>query len=133
MKQINNLVIIDDDDIYLFLTRKAISESNIPVTITTFSNGKDAIEFLKSTCSIKELLPEVIFLDLTMPVMDGWGFLEEYSRIQESLAKQIRIYVVSSSISPHDIERARSFEMVTDYIIKPVTRDMYLDIVKNLN
>ena len=66
-------------------------------------------------------IPDVIFLDLNMPIMDGWEFLDEFLKIPRSLKKRITLYVVSSSIDPRDINRAKSISLVEDYLIKPIT------------
>ncbi|OPZ98603.1 MAG: hypothetical protein BWY70_01181 [Bacteroidetes bacterium ADurb.Bin408] len=67
-----------------------------------------------------------------MPVMDGWEFLEEYIMLQPKLEKKITIYIISSSINPRDIERASTINAVTDFIIKPVTREKFTEIIKQL-
>ena len=76
MKTIKNLTLIDDDDIFVFLTKKAIESTNLVELIKVFGNGLDAINFLKENSDDVDSLPEVILLDLSMPIMDGWQFLE---------------------------------------------------------
>lgn len=132
MKQIDTLMMVDDDQVYLYLAKKAILDAGVTRNIMLMYNGRDALDYLEKNRQSETELPELIFLDLTMPVMDGWEFLEEYTQLQPRIGKPIIIYVVSSSISPDDIERARNISTVTDYLIKPVTREMYLEIVKNL-
>lgn len=132
MKQLDTLMMVDDDQVYLYLAKKAILDAGVTRNIMLMYNGRDALDYLEKNRHSETELPELIFLDLTMPVMDGWEFLEEYTQLQPRIGKPIIIYVVSSSISPDDIERARNISTVTDYLIKPVTREMYLDIVKNL-
>jgi CheY-like chemotaxis protein len=79
-------------------------------------------------------LPEVIFLDLSMPIMDGWQFLDEFTSLSLKTDKteKILIYICSSSISPHDITKAKEISSVTDFIIKPVTKDKLAEIVMSL-
>lgn len=132
MKPLNNLFLIDDDDTFVFLTKRIIQSTNIANQIKVFSNGKDAIDFLYEVADKKDLLPEVIFLDLSMPILDGWGFLEEFVRLKPKLGKKITIYIVSSSVSPHDLERAKNISVVSDFIIKPLTREKLLEVIKNL-
>ena len=72
------LIMVDDDEIFIYLTKKAIDSVNIVDLIKVFGNGLDAIDFLKAHAHKPEELPEIIFLDLSMPIMDGWQFLEEY-------------------------------------------------------
>jgi len=69
----------------------------------------------------KKNIPEIIFLDINMPVMDGWEFLDKFTQIENKLDKTITLYVVSSSINPVDIERAKNTNAVKDYLVKPVT------------
>ncbi len=132
MPKINTLYLVDDDDIFQFLTRRIIEETRLVGEIKVFSNGLRALEFLKSVQDTPEALPEIILLDLSMPVMDGWDFLEEYIMLRPFLGKKINIYVVSSSITPSDIQRAQSISEVTDYIIKPVTIEKFAEIVRSL-
>lgn len=128
----NTLYLVDDDDIFQFLTRRIIEETKLVKEIKVFSNGLRALEFLKSIQDIPEALPEIILLDLSMPIMDGWDFLEEYIMLRPFLGKKISIYIVSSSIAPSDIRRAQSISEVTDYIIKPVTVEKFEEIVRSL-
>src|SRR5690606_15811942 len=96
MKSIKNLFLVDDDEIFTFLTKRTIEETQLVDQIKIFSNGQDAIEFLENAAGNKDLLPEVILLDINMPILDGWGFLEEYVLLQSSIGKKITIYVVST-------------------------------------
>lgn len=132
MKKIDTICLVDDDNFFLFLTQKVIEGANLVNQVKLFPNGHEAIEFLKSAQVNKEELPEVILLDLNMPVLDGWGFLEEYLLIQPDLGKKITIYIVSSSIDPADFERARSISAVTDFIVKPVSKEKLLEVLRNM-
>lgn len=114
--------IIDDDKIYVNLVRKIIEIKKLSKNLIIFKNGREALEYFQKNLSSfsEDSLPEIIFLDLNMPVMDGWEFLNEFIKIKNELSKKIQLYVVSSSIDPRDLERAKSFNMVTDYLIKPI-------------
>lgn len=132
MKDMKTLTLIDDDDIFVFLTKKTIQLTNLVDLIKVFGNGLDAINYLKENHDKPELLPEIILLDLSMPIMNGWQFLEEFTKINPSMGKKITIYICSSSISHDDISRARSINEVSDYIIKPITKDKLIDLIKHL-
>lgn len=121
--------LIDDDDIYQFTAKKIIERINPAQKILTFSNGKEAIEYLTHNFSSKEL-PDVIFLDINMPVMNGWEFLEAYDRVKGELQKPITIYMVSSSIDEQDRLKSKSFKTVKDYISKPLDKHMLINILK---
>lgn len=124
--------LIDDDDIYVFLTKKTILKVLEEVDVEVFPDGQKALNHLKAISDQPELLPDVIFLDLNMPVMDGWEFLTEYQQISSSFARKNQLYIVSSSISPHEMERSRSISAVTEFIIKPLVKEKFLEIMRNL-
>jgi CheY-like chemotaxis protein len=132
MRPINIVALIDDDEIVRFMESKVIESTNLVNRIKTFSNGEEAINFLKSNSKNPDLLPEIILLDLNMPIMDGFGFLEKYIILEPKLGKKITIYVVSSSISPADIERINQISEVSDFIIKPITKEKFEKIVSIL-
>src|ERR1700742_4250180 len=99
-----NIFLIDDDKLFVFLTKKSIQEADIVAHIKEFGDGQAAIEYIKEIASNAELLPDIIFLDLSMPIMDGWEFLKEYSLLRPKFAKKVALYIVSSSISPEEWE-----------------------------
>jgi CheY-like chemotaxis protein len=124
--------LIDDDDIYVFLTKKTILKVREDVDVEVFSDGLQAITHLKEVQGQPDLLPDVIFLDLNMPVMDGWGFLKEYQDLAPAFARRNELYIVSSSISPHEIERSKSIPEVSEFIIKPLVKEKFLEILGKL-
>lgn len=132
MNPIRTLLIIDDDEVFVYLTKKTIQQTNLINLINVFGNGLDAINFLKENIDNPDSLPEIILLDLSMPIMDGWDFLEDYLLLMPTLSRKINIYIVSSSISPFDIVKAKSISAVSDYIIKPITREKLIEIIKPL-
>src|SRR5258708_13831690 len=85
-----------------------------------FTDGELAIDHLRTISDRPDLLPDIIFLDLSMPVMDGWEFLEEYSQLRGKLTKDIALFIVSSSITPEEVERSKTYAAVTDFFIKPL-------------
>ena len=124
--------LIDDDDIFVFLTKKTILKVSADVDVEVFSDGLQAITHLKEVAADPDKLPDIIFLDLNMPVMDGWEFLDEYERIYTSLARKNQLYIVSSSISPYEMERSRNISSVSEFIIKPLVKEKFLEILENL-
>lgn len=115
--------IIDDDSMYVNLVKRIVEAKNLCENLMVFKNGKDALNYFEAilTNLDKKSIPEIIFLDLNMPIMDGWEFLDNFTNIKNKLSKIITLYIVSSSINPVDIERARKINTVQDYLIKPVT------------
>lgn len=133
MKPVKKLFLIDDDEIFVYLTRKTIESTNKIDEIKVFNDGQEAVKFLKKNSTNTEELPDIIFLDLNMPVMDGWEFLEEYIILEPKFKKRVILYLVSSTISPYDIERANSIGVVTDLLIKPLEKDRIIELLKNFN
>ena len=116
----------------MYLTRRIIASINCPCQINEFTDGELAISHLTSIGERTELLPDVIFLDLSMPVMDGWEFLKEYSELKPKLKKDIALFIVSSSISPQEVERSKGYRAVTDFLIKPVEKRKIIEIMDNV-
>lgn len=127
--------IIDDDKIYVNLVRKIIEIKKLSENLLIFKNGKEALDYFQLIMGnmTEDKLPDIIFLDLNMPVMDGWEFLSEFIKIKNNFEKKITLYVVSSSIDPRDLERAKSFTMVTDYLIKPIELKKFEKIFEKNN
>ena len=132
MNRIKNLFLVDDDDIFIFLSKKDIEHSDLVEKITVFNNGLDALNFIKENINNPELLPEIILLDIAMPIMDGWQFLKEYEKINSGIEKTITIYMCTSSISPDDISRTKEISAVSDYLIKPITGEKVIEIMNKL-
>ena len=132
MNKIHNVTIVDDDKLFAFKTKKAIESTNLVEQIRIFGNGLEFITFLMDSINNHEPLSDIILLDLNMPIMDGWQFLEEFIVLPPRLNKKILVYVVSSSIAEQDIERAKALSSVSDFIVKPVSKDKILHVLKNL-
>jgi CheY-like chemotaxis protein len=129
IKPINTVCVVDDDKIYVYGLKKLIALKQLCPNLIEFPNGKEAIDFLMDPENA-EKLPDVIFLDINMPVMDGWDFMESFAQIKPHLGKKITVYMVSSSINQEDIDRAKSISDITDYVVKPVTHDKLLELFR---
>jgi CheY-like chemotaxis protein len=114
------ICLIDDDRIYQFTAKRIIELVAPSQKILIFSNGKEAIDFFSKGELQLEQLPDVIFLDINMPIMNGWEFLEAYKDVKTEVRKEITIYMVSSSLDEKDILRSRKFIDVKDFIVKPL-------------
>ncbi len=115
-----SIFLIDDDIIYLTLARKIISSADERYQITEFMKADEAIDFLAENQKKPDLLPNFIFVDLSMPVMDGWSFLDQYEKLRGGMSKAIDLYIVTSSISLEDIDRSKNYDAVKDFYIKPI-------------
>ncbi|MEQ8552752.1 MAG: response regulator [Cyclobacteriaceae bacterium] len=121
MNKVHRLFIVDDDNLFTHITSLVVGDSDLVEEVKVYSNGKEVYDYLQINQHAPEKLPDVILLDLSMPIMDGWGFLDKFMKLNLNAAKEIEIYICSSSISPEEIEKARSMSVVSDYIIKPLT------------
>lgn len=119
MKKINIACIIDDDPIFVFGTKRIMQLINFCDSIIVFENGKEAHDHLKAIILANEPQPDVILLDLNMPIWDGWQFLDEFTKIPNE--NKITIYLITSSVDPADVEKAKNYDAVSSYIIKPIT------------
>lgn len=132
MSNLLKTCIVDDDLIYRFTMVKTLESIKLPMDIMVFSDGEKAINFMLDNLDNEPEYPDVIFLDIDMPVMDGFQFMEEFIKIKPRIGKSITIYMVSSSIDPVDIERANNISAISDYIIKPIGLVRLKEIMENL-
>jgi len=123
------IALIDDDKVFQLTASRTIKASQLSDQILQFDNGEEALHFLRNNAANSANLPDYIFLDINMPFVDGWMFLDDYDHLKTNLTKPILIYMVSSSIDPRDMERARKNSNVNDYIIKPVSRDKFIELL----
>lgn len=114
-----NVVIVDDDSVVLFLHKVLIEYSDLPSACASFKNGKDALDHISSD-GVNET-PYLVLLDINMPVMNGWDFLEAIQ--QQEYRKNIYVAMVTSSINSKDAEQARHYSQVIDYLEKPLKKE----------
>ncbi|MGV3509772.1 MAG: response regulator [Sphingobacteriaceae bacterium] len=120
----SKVFIIDDDPIHQRIAQIMIAKHKLFDEFVSYTEAGEALEVLENNTDVTESLPDVILLDLNMPVIDGWGFLEKFDKIKTSLAKEIRIFIVSSSVDEKDISRSQSYSSVKGFISKPLTPDI---------
>ncbi|MDO6517892.1 response regulator [Zobellia uliginosa] len=125
-----HLCIIDDDEIYRFVTIQSVKFLGMEHKSSVFSNGEDALSFISENLDKPAVLPDIILLDIDMPIMDGFQFLEGYRPVAPQIVKPIDIYMVSSSVDPEDIKRAKAYPTVVNYISKPLNSDVLKGIIE---
>lgn len=123
------ILCVDDDPITLMLCKKVIQKSLLSKEIITAQNGEEALEYFKNLNDLKSQntavnLPQLVFLDLNMPVMGGWEFLDEFNTTHYKHVNTIKIVVLSSTVDPDDLEKANTYPMVIDFLPKPITTSM---------
>lgn len=124
-----NICLIDDDKIYQFTAKKIIESTNFTQGLMSFLNGQEALDSFNFHQNDISKLPDIIFLDINMPVKDGWQFLEEFKLMAPNIGKKIVIFMVSSSVDDYDIKKSKEYEVVTDYIIKPINKDRFIELI----
>lgn len=129
MKKIN-LLIIDDDELNLFIISRTIEKTGYEVELVSKNDGQEALEFLVELMDNDKPLPDLIFVDIHMPVMNGWEFLEHYGHINRK--NNIPVYMLSSSVYDMDRARAKTFDTLKDFISKPIYVAQLAKIFENV-
>ena len=114
------LCVVDDDKIFTYLLKRIIEKAKIAREIIFFENGRDAMDYLNSHKEDALKLPQLILLDINMPILDGWQFLNEYGKLKPDVPRPISICMMSSSSEVEDYDRAMCSGHVMDYLQKPV-------------
>ena len=126
VKKYHTVMLIDDNEIDNLINQKMIEAASIAENIYTHTGAKSAIEFLRNMEKLEvadKVLPDVIFLDIDMPLMDGFQFLHEFERLTNVAKKKCKIVMLTSSINPQDFNRSKKYENVRLYLNKPLSHD----------
>lgn len=120
----SHIVLIDDDAITNIVNRKIINFNFPTVRVSTYTDATRALNQLQqwAETNVKEL-PDFIFLDINMPVMDGWEFLDEFATLPPTAQQKTKVVMLTSSIDIHDITKAKTYKLVTDFLSKPLDKD----------
>jgi CheY-like chemotaxis protein len=124
MSSIQRLYLIDDDKVFNVIHSKIIMHTAPVKNIHSFEDAGVALEKLRDlSVTNPDEIPDMILLDINMPEMDGWAFLEEFENLPGATLKKCSIYLLTSSIDPSDIEKSKTYQVVSDFISKPLTPD----------
>lgn len=121
MKKIEKVCIIDDDSIFIYGAKRLMKETNFCENLTVFNNGQDALESFHDILKAGEELPFILFLDINMPIMTGWEFLDSFIEIVGRTNATVSVYIMSSSVDPRDLDQVLNYPIVKGYILKPLT------------
>jgi len=119
----DKVMVIDDTPEDIYITSYVIAKTNYGKEILKFDLATEALEFLQTNINNTSLLPQVIFVDIFMPIMNGFEFLDEYEKLPDNYKSNCSVYVISSSFDERDINRARNNINVKAYIEKPLRRE----------
>ena len=129
-KRFQKILLVDDDAVANFLSESALQEMNLSEQVHISHNGEEALNYIIEHCSKDTSntgnCPDLIFLDINMPVMDGFEFLEAFEKTHTT---KVPVFILTSSNNFKDYERAKNFD-VAGYLIKPLTEDKIRDVLK---
>ena len=123
------IMLIDDNELDIFIAEKILEKAAFEGKIIVMESSKAALNYLKENAGSNDKIPDVIFLDILMPEMDGYGFLNEFENLNEEVKNKINIIILTSTSNPKDKERAAKYAFVKNFITKPLK----ISDVLNLN
>lgn len=124
------IMCVDDDPITLMLFKKVVQKASFAKEITNATNGLEAIKLINmsNNASNQEKKPQLIFLDLNMPVMGGWEFIDLFNTSDYSNLNNTKVIILTSTIDPEDIKKSKSYPNVIEFLAKPITVEMLNDL-----
>lgn len=128
---INKILCVDDDEVVQFLNSNTIKHLLPEIKIDTAANGRAALAFF-DTPGTDTYCPEIILLDINMPIMNGWQFLDEFENRYSNKSSQVYIVILSSSIDPTDSEKAKTYASVNKFLSKPLTPEALQEVIDEM-
>jgi len=126
-----NLLVIDDDDINIFIIKKIVEKTGYEAKMVAKTNGQLAIDYLNELIQTDQPFPQLILIDINMPVLNGWEFLEAYEKL--GIKNDVNMYMLSSSVYENDIEKAKTYKTVKGFISKPLSIERLIELFEGKN
>ncbi len=123
-----NLLVIDDDDINIFIIKKIVEKTGFDIEMVSRNNGQQALDYLNETIAQNKALPSLVLIDINMPVMNGWEFIEAYEEL--NIEQKVDMYILSSSVYENDIEKTKGYKTVRGFISKPLSMERLTELIK---
>jgi CheY-like chemotaxis protein len=120
------VMLVDDNEIDNMINQKMLESANFADQFYVYTSGQSALDFLENLVkqdSARELLPDMILLDINMPLIDGFQFLDKYAELNTSVKPDVDVFMLTTSINPSDKERADENKLITKFLIKPLTAE----------
>jgi CheY-like chemotaxis protein len=130
MLSLKNILVVDDDDINLFIIKKIIEKSPFEINLTTKKDGLEALNYLKNLMKNNQKLPDILITDINMPVMNGWDLIE--NSVALGLLNHTNLYVLTSSVFEEDLEKSKKHPNLNGFISKPLTFDILSKLMEDL-
>jgi CheY-like chemotaxis protein len=127
-KDINLVMLVDDNDTDNFISRRIIEITRFAKDVIIKNSGKSALEYLEENKSVPDSLPDLIFLDINMPIVDGFVFLYEFEKFEDGLKNKCKVIILSSSDNKRDIDKIVNNDHVIKFITKPLTENALFDV-----
>ncbi|MBM9502024.1 response regulator [Leptospira sp. 201903071] len=128
-KKVSCILLIDDNNSDNFFHERVIRKGNFADQVIAKQSGESALQYLKERATNHDPRPDLVFLDINMPGMNGWEFLEEYDLLPEELQGKIVVVMLTTSDNPDDRAKAREFGILSDFKTKPLTETMLQEIL----
>jgi len=128
-----SFMIIDDSELDCFIARKFIELTDRSLPVITYQNPKLAIEQIRKDADKRDMPLTIILLDLRMPIMNGFQFVDMFEKLPPDITKKYRIYILSSSRNTNDIQKILNYRSVSDMIEKPLTRERLTALFEEIN
>lgn len=123
MKVLKCVMLVDDNQDDNFYHERIIKNNDLATIVIAKNSARDALDYIKSDKYIIGTKPTLLFLDINMPGMNGWEFLEEYCKLNIELQKRLIIVMLTTSDRSEDVEKAKTYNVVSDYVVKPLTKE----------
>lgn len=133
MTQRPDFIIIDDDPINNKLCQLNIKKTVPEAYIRTFTNPEEGLKYLQELFNVDEKNDTILYLDINMPEMNGWEFMEKFEKFNPEIRELVKVYILSSSVNPRDREKAMSNDNIEDYVVKPLTSDAIRKSIKSMD
>ena len=131
MNSIGTVMLVDDNDTDNFISKRIIEITEFSSNVIVKNSGKSALDYLVENKESPDAIPDIIFLDINMPIVDGFVFLYEYEKFSNSVKDKCRVIILSSSDNKRDIDKIVNNDFVIKFVTKPLT-EKTLEEIKEL-
>lgn len=128
-RKLNSILLIDDDEPTNYINKLVLDELGCAKSIVSVLNGMEALDYLLTLHNNGEPLPELIFLDINMPKMNGWEFLEEYKNLPLKQDSSSMLIMLTTSLNPDDKNKSNDIDLLDGFMSKPLSKDVFLELI----